>query len=79
MRSPSDWSPGAPLFYAGVYFLTGGVDAEKARIAVALLGAAMVLLVYLLGRRLGGPVVGLLAAPAGRRSIPPSSTTTASF
>src|SRR2546430_6262093 len=26
MHSPSDWSPGAPLFYAGVYFVTGGVD-----------------------------------------------------
>ncbi len=62
MRSPSDWSPGAPIFYAGVYFLTGGVDVERARIAVAILGAAMVLLVYLLGSRLGGPGVGLLAA-----------------
>jgi dolichyl-phosphate-mannose-protein mannosyltransferase len=61
MRSPSDWSPGAPLLYAGVYFLTGGVDAEKARIAVALLGAAMILIVYLLGRRLAGPVVGVVA------------------
>jgi hypothetical protein len=62
MRSPSDWSPGAPLFFAGVYHLTGGVDPERARIAVALVGAAMVLLVYLLGRRLGGPLVGVPAA-----------------
>jgi hypothetical protein len=62
MRSPSDWSPGAPLLYAGVYYLTGGVDPERARIAVALLGAAMVLLTYLLGRRLGGPAVGVIAA-----------------
>jgi 4-amino-4-deoxy-L-arabinose transferase-like glycosyltransferase len=62
MRSPSDWSPGAPFFYAGVYFLTGGTDPEKARIAVALLGAVMVLLVYLIGRRLAGPVAGLIAA-----------------
>jgi MFS family permease len=62
MRSPSDWSPGAPLFAAGVYFLTGGVDPEAARIGVAVLGAVMILLVYLLGRRLAGPVVGLLAA-----------------
>ncbi len=61
MRSPSDWSPGAPLLYAGVYFLTGGVDAEKARIAVALLGAAMILMVYLIGRRLAGPVAGVVA------------------
>jgi 4-amino-4-deoxy-L-arabinose transferase-like glycosyltransferase len=62
MRSPSDWSPGAPLLYAGVYFLTGGVDPERARIAVALLGAAMVLLVYLIGRRLAGAVAGLIGA-----------------
>jgi hypothetical protein len=62
MRSPSDWSPGAPLLYAGVYYLTGGVDPERARIAVALIGAAMVLVVYLLGRRLAGPVVGVVAA-----------------
>src|SRR5439155_10536644 len=55
MKNTSDWSPGAPLFYAGVYFLTGGVHPEAARIAVAVLGAAMVLLVYLLGRRLAGP------------------------
>jgi 4-amino-4-deoxy-L-arabinose transferase-like glycosyltransferase len=62
MHSPSDWSPGAPLFYAGVYFVTGGVDPERARIAVALLGALMILFVYLLGRRLGGPAVGLVGA-----------------
>ena len=42
MRSPSDWSPGAPLFYAGVYFLHGGVDPEAARIAVAILGAGLI-------------------------------------
>jgi 4-amino-4-deoxy-L-arabinose transferase-like glycosyltransferase len=62
MSSPTDWSPGAPLFYAGVYFVTGGVSAERARIAVALIGALMLLVVYLIGRRLAGPLVGLLAA-----------------
>jgi 4-amino-4-deoxy-L-arabinose transferase-like glycosyltransferase len=62
MKSPSDWSPGGPFFYAGVYFLTGGADPENARIAVAILGAAMVLLVYLIGRRLAGPVAGLIGA-----------------
>jgi 4-amino-4-deoxy-L-arabinose transferase-like glycosyltransferase len=62
MRSPSDWSPGAPLLYAGVYFITGGVDPEKARIAIALIGVATMLVVYLLGRRLAGPVVGVFAA-----------------
>jgi hypothetical protein len=62
MSNPTDWAPAAPLFYAGVYYLTGGVNEERGRVAVALLGAAMVLLVFLLGRRLGGPVVGILAA-----------------
>lgn len=62
MSHPTDWSPGAPLFFAGVYYLTGGVHPDLARSAVAVLGALMVLLVYLLGRRLGGPLVGLFAA-----------------
>src|SRR4051794_41003086 len=62
MDHPTDWSPGAPLLYAGVYYLTGGVHPDAARGAVALLGALMVLLVYLIGRRLGGPVVGLFGA-----------------
>jgi 4-amino-4-deoxy-L-arabinose transferase-like glycosyltransferase len=62
MHHATDWSPGAPLLYAGVYYLTGGVHPDAARAAVAILGALMVLLVYLIGRRLGGPVVGLFAA-----------------
>ena len=62
MRNPTDWSPAAPFFHAGVYFVTGGVHRDLGLAAVALLGAAMVLFVYLLGRRLGGPAVGLGAA-----------------
>jgi len=62
MHHATDWSPGAPLLYAGVYYLTGGVHPALARSAVAVLGALMVLLVYLIGRRLGGPAVGLFAA-----------------
>jgi len=58
----SDWSPGAPLLYAGVYYLTGGVRDGAARIVVALLGAAAIVVVYLLGRRLAGPAAGLLGA-----------------
>jgi hypothetical protein len=58
----SDWSPGAPLLYAGVYYLTGGVRDGAARMTVALLGAAMIVIAYLLGRRLGGAATGLLAA-----------------
>jgi hypothetical protein len=60
--APYDWSPGAPLFYAGVYYLTGGVHLGLARLAIALLGLVTIVLAYLLGRRLNGPWSGLLAA-----------------
>src|SRR3954454_20648341 len=58
----SDWSPGAPLLFGAVYFLTGGVNPEAARIVVALLGAVMVVFTFLIGRRLGGRWAGLAAA-----------------
>jgi dolichyl-phosphate-mannose-protein mannosyltransferase len=58
----SDWSAGAPLLFGAVYFVTGGVHPEAARFFVALLGAGMVLCTFLLGRRLGGRWVGVLAA-----------------
>jgi 4-amino-4-deoxy-L-arabinose transferase-like glycosyltransferase len=59
--SPYDWSPGAPLFYAGVYFLSGGVHVGLARLSIALLGLATIVICYLLGRRLGGSAAGLVA------------------
>jgi 4-amino-4-deoxy-L-arabinose transferase-like glycosyltransferase len=62
MRHPTDWSPGAPFFYAGIYYLTGGVHEDLALVGVAVLGALMVLFVYLIGRRLGGPLVGVVGA-----------------
>jgi Dolichyl-phosphate-mannose-protein mannosyltransferase len=62
MQAPSDWSPGAPLLYAGLYFLIGSANSEAARILVAVIGTAMVLCVFLLGLRLAGRAVGLLAA-----------------
>ncbi len=65
MTAPSDYSPGAPLLFAAVYYATGAPYAERALIAVALLGAAMVLLVYLLGRRLAGAGRPGLAAGLG--------------
>jgi 4-amino-4-deoxy-L-arabinose transferase-like glycosyltransferase len=60
--STSDWSPGAPLLFGAVYWLTGGVNPEAARIVVALLGTVMVVFTFLIGRRLGGRWAGLVAA-----------------
>jgi hypothetical protein len=70
MENESDWSPGAVLFYTGVYVVTGGVREEAARYAVALIGAALVLVAYALARRLARAaelsenVAGLTAALA---------------
>jgi dolichyl-phosphate-mannose-protein mannosyltransferase len=58
------WSPGAPLLYSGAYFVTFGERPLVARLLVALLGAATILVVYLLARRMAGPNAGLLAAAA---------------
>lgn len=48
----SDYSPGLPLFVAGLYKVTGGVHERLARIVLALLGTLAVLFTYLLARRL---------------------------
>jgi 4-amino-4-deoxy-L-arabinose transferase-like glycosyltransferase len=63
-RDSSDWSPGAPLLYAASFYATGGAREGTARIVEALLGVAAILVVFLLGERLGGRRVGLLAALA---------------
>jgi 4-amino-4-deoxy-L-arabinose transferase-like glycosyltransferase len=60
----SDWSPGAPLLYAASFYATGGAREGTARTVEALLGVAAILVVFLLGERLGGRWVGLLAAGA---------------
>jgi hypothetical protein len=68
MENESDWSPGAVLVYTGVYVVTGGVREEAARYAVAMIGAALVLVAYALARRLARAaqvseaVAGLTAA-----------------
>jgi hypothetical protein len=61
-RDANDWSPGAPLMYAGVYHLTGGVRDGAARLLLALLGTAAIVVVYLLGSRINCRPAGLVAA-----------------
>jgi hypothetical protein len=58
----SDYSPGLPLFVAGVYKVTGGVHERTARVALALIGTLAILFTYLLGRRFMGVPAGLIAA-----------------
>lgn len=60
----SNYSPGIPLFVAGVYKLTGGVHERLARLVLAFIGTLSVLLTYLIGRRLSGPTAGLIGAAA---------------
>lgn len=60
----SNYSPGLPLFVAGVYKLSGGVHERLARIVLALVGTLSVLFTYLIGRRLSGPLAGLVGAGA---------------
>lgn len=66
----SDWSPGAPLLYAGLYYATGGARDGAARLLQALMGTAAILVVYLLGLRLNCRPAGILAA-AGVAVYPP--------
>jgi 4-amino-4-deoxy-L-arabinose transferase-like glycosyltransferase len=60
----SNYSPGLPLFVAGIYKLSGGVHERLARIVLALLGTLAILFTYLIGRRLSGPTAGLIGAAA---------------
>jgi 4-amino-4-deoxy-L-arabinose transferase-like glycosyltransferase len=60
----SNYSPGLPLFVAGVYEVTGGVHERTARLVLALLGTLSTLFTYLIGRRLSGPAAGLIGALA---------------
>ncbi|HEY5816139.1 MAG TPA: glycosyltransferase family 39 protein, partial [Solirubrobacterales bacterium] len=58
----SNYSPGVPLFVAGLYKATGGVHERFARLVLALVGTLAVLFAYLVGRRLSGPAAGLIGA-----------------
>jgi len=48
----SNYSPGLPLFVAGLYEVTGGVHERLARVVLAVIGALSALFAYLIGRRL---------------------------
>jgi hypothetical protein len=49
----SNYSPGLPLFVAGLYEATGGVHERLARVVLAIIGALSILFAYAIGRRLG--------------------------
>jgi hypothetical protein len=59
----TDYSPGLPLFVAGVYKATGGVHERLARLVLAVIGTLAPLFAYLLARRLAQPRV--LCSPVG--------------
>jgi 4-amino-4-deoxy-L-arabinose transferase-like glycosyltransferase len=60
----SNYSPGLPLLAGGIYELSGGVHERLARLVLALVGSLAVLFTYLIGRRLAGPLAGLVGAGA---------------
>ncbi len=60
----SNYSPGLPLLVGAAYELGGGVHERSARLLLALIGSLAMLFAYLIGRRLGGPLAGLIAAAA---------------
>jgi len=62
VESSSDWSPGAPWLYAGLFVVTGGPREGTIRILEALMGVGTILVVFLLGWRLGGRWPALLGA-----------------
>jgi hypothetical protein len=62
LQPATNYSPGLPFVVAGVYEVRGEPDQTAARIVLALLGALAVPLAFALGRRLGGPNAGLVAA-----------------
>jgi hypothetical protein len=51
-----DYSPGLPLFVAGLYEVTGGVHERLAREVLAIIGALAPLFTYLIARRLAGGI-----------------------
>jgi hypothetical protein len=65
----SDYSPGLPLFVAGLYKVTGGVHERLARVVLALIGALAILFTYLLALRLAAAAQSRNRASARRRVV----------
>ena len=61
-EASSDWSPGAPWLYAGLFVVTGGPREGSIRILEALMGVGTILVIFFLGWRLGGRWPALLGA-----------------
>jgi len=70
-NTPSDWSPGAPLFYAGAYYVTGGVRDGVGRGVQALLGTAAIVIAFLLALSLSRRRSAALLAAAFVAFYPP--------
>ena len=64
VQPTSAYAPGLPLLAGAVYWVSGGPHLTLVLVLLALIGAAAVPLTYLLGRRLSGPVAGLVGAGA---------------
>jgi hypothetical protein len=62
VQPASAYAPGLPLFVAAVYWLSGGPHLTLVLILLALIGSAAIPLSYLVGKRLAGPLAGLLGA-----------------
>ncbi len=61
LQPATNYSPGLPFLVAGVYEIAGNPDQTAARIVLAVLGAVSIPLAFAIGRRLGGPIAGLVA------------------
>jgi 4-amino-4-deoxy-L-arabinose transferase-like glycosyltransferase len=61
-QNPYDFAPGTPYFAAAVYALAGQVTPLTARVVMAVLSTLVVVVVFLIGRRLAGPWAGLVGA-----------------
>ena len=66
----TDYSPGLPLFVAGIYKVTGGVHERLARLVLALIGTLAIVFTYLLARRLAQRSVSLVAQRATKDMAP---------